>query len=115
MTVPPADLPGFAADLPGLLAGRGRPILFGHLAEGNVHVNLLDVARGDEEAVTAAVLGRVAAVGGSISAEHGIGRAKSRYLHLSRSATDIALMRSVKAALDPTGLLSPGTLFPGPG
>ncbi|UQX03469.1 FAD-binding oxidoreductase [Streptomyces sp. RerS4] len=112
VTVPLAALPGFVADLPALLAGRGSPYVFGHLAEGNVHVNLLGVAPADEEAVTEAVLDRVAAAGGSISAEHGIGRAKAPYLHLTRSAADIAVMRSIKAALDPTGLLSPHTLLP---
>ncbi|MFI8502667.1 FAD-binding oxidoreductase [Streptomyces sp. NPDC085524] len=114
VTVPLADLPQFVADLPGLLAGRARPYVFGHLAEGNVHVNLLGVAPADEEPVMEAVLRRVAEAGGSISAEHGIGRAKSRYLHLTRSATDIAVMRSVKAALDPEHLLSPHTLLPLP-
>ncbi|MEU6087651.1 FAD-binding oxidoreductase [Streptomyces sp. NPDC047085] len=112
VTVPLAELPGFVADLPVLLAGRARPYLFGHLAEGNLHVNLLDVAAADEEAVTGQVLERVAAVGGSISAEHGVGRAKSRYLHLSRSPAEIEVMRSVKSALDPAGLLNPGALLP---
>ncbi|MFJ4468791.1 FAD-binding oxidoreductase [Streptomyces sp. NPDC089424] len=112
VTVPSAEVPGFVADLPGVLAGRGRPYLFGHLAEGNLHVNLLDVADEDEDAVTGAVLGRVAAVGGSISAEHGVGRAKARYLHLSRSPAEIAVMRSLKAALDPTGVLNPGAVLP---
>ncbi|MFJ8017887.1 FAD-binding oxidoreductase [Streptomyces sp. NPDC096339] len=112
VTVPLTDLPRFVADLPALLAGRARPYVFGHLAEGNVHVNLLDVTPEDEEPVTEAVLHRVAEAGGSISAEHGIGRAKARYLHLTRSATDIAVMRSVKAAFDPDGMLSPHTLLP---
>ncbi|MFD9353826.1 FAD-binding oxidoreductase [Streptomyces sp. NPDC060031] len=112
VTVPLAELPGFVAELPGLLAGRARPYVFGHLAEGNLHVNLLEVAPADEDAVTEAVLARVAAVGGSISAEHGVGRAKARHLHLTRSAADIAVMRAVKEALDPAGLLSPGTLLP---
>ncbi|MEV0176960.1 FAD-binding oxidoreductase [Streptomyces sp. NPDC050803] len=111
VTVPLAELPAFVADLPALLAGRARPYLFGHLAEGNLHVNLLDVAAADAAAVTGQVLERVAAVGGSISAEHGVGRAKARYLHLSRSAAEIAVMRSVKAALDPAGVLNPGVLL----
>ncbi|GLW73276.1 oxidoreductase [Kitasatospora phosalacinea] len=114
VTLPPAELPGFAAELPALLDGRARPYLFGHLAEGNLHVNLLDVAPADEEAVVLAVLGRVAAAGGSISAEHGIGRAKARYLHLTRSAAEISAMRAVKSALDPAWLLSPGTLLAAP-
>ncbi|MGW1545011.1 FAD-binding oxidoreductase [Streptomyces sp. NPDC002309] len=112
VTVPMAEVSAFVADLPGLLAGRGRPYLFGHLAEGNLHINLLGVAEEDEDAVTGAVLGRVAAVGGSISAEHGVGRAKARYLHLSRSRAEIAVMRSVKAALDPAGVLNPGAVLP---
>ena len=62
-------------------------------------------------AVSDAVLRLVAAYGGSISAEHGVGRAKRSWLHLSRSTEEIAMMRSIKAALDPLGLLNPGVLF----
>jgi FAD/FMN-containing dehydrogenase len=51
----------------------------------------------------------------SISAEHGTGRAERRWLHLGRSAADIAAMRAVKATLDPSGLLSPGRVLPDPG
>ncbi len=112
VTVPLAELPGFVADLPGLVAGRARSYVFGHLAEGNAHVNLVGVAADDEEALVEAVLRRVADVGGSISAEHGIGRAKAAYLHLTRSPADIALMRAVKAAWDPAGLLNPHAVLP---
>jgi FAD/FMN-containing dehydrogenase len=89
----------------------GRTVLFGHLAEGNVHVNLLGVPAADEYAAVDRVLRLVAAAGGSISAEHGIGRAKAGWLHLTRSAAEVATMRAVKAALDPAGLLNPGVLF----
>ena len=65
-----------------------------------------------EDAVTGGVLRLVAELGGSISAEHGIGRAKLGWLHLTRSPADVAAMRAVKAALDPAGLLSPGRLLP---
>jgi FAD/FMN-containing dehydrogenase len=58
------------------------------------------------------VLRLVARHGGSVSAEHGIGRAKARWLPLSRSAAEIAAMRAIKAALDPAGLLNPGVLLP---
>jgi FAD/FMN-containing dehydrogenase len=92
-------------------AGSGRTVLFGHLAEGNVHVNLLDVPAAAEEAMVDRVLRLVAAAGGSISAEHGIGRAKAGWLHLTRSPAEIAAMRAVKAAVDPDGLLNPGVLF----
>ena len=58
------------------------------------------------------VFGIVAANGGSISAEHGIGRAKSAWTHLGRDATDLATMRAIKDALDPRGTLNPGVIFP---
>ncbi|WP_460370440.1 FAD-binding oxidoreductase, partial [Actinocorallia lasiicapitis] len=107
VAVPLHDLAAFLADVPGL-AGAAVPYLFGHLAEGNVHVNLL----GAGEDVGEAVLERVAAAGGSISAEHGVGRAKARYLRLGRSPAEIAVLRAVKQALDPGNLLNPGVLLP---
>jgi FAD/FMN-containing dehydrogenase len=88
-----------------------RPFLFGHLLDGNVHVNLGDVPEERRAAVERAVLETVLAHGGSIGAEHGIGRAKVAWLAADRSPADIAAMRALKRALDPTGLLSPGVLF----
>ncbi|MEY1674459.1 FAD-binding oxidoreductase [Gordonia sp. ABKF26] len=88
-----------------------RPILFGHIGDGNIHVNLLDVPPEQTTAVTDTVFGIVAANGGSISAEHGIGRAKVAWTHLGRDTTDLATMRAIKTALDPRGLLNPGVLF----
>ena len=54
----------------------------------------------------------VASLHGSISAEHGVGRAKTKWLSLSRSTEEIGAMRSIKAALDPAQLLNPGVIFP---
>lgn len=88
-----------------------RPILFGHLGDGNLHVNVLGPDTDDERA-TDAVLRLVAELGGSISAEHGIGIAKAPWLHLTRSPGDIAAMRAIKKALDPAGILNPGAIFP---
>lgn len=88
-----------------------RPFLFGHLLDGNVHVNIGEVDDDRHPAVERAVLEAVLAHGGSIGAEHGIGRAKVAWLAADRSAADIAAMRAVKSALDPTGLLAPGVLF----
>ena len=84
--------------------------VFGHLADGNIHVEIAGPAA-DDMAVDHAVLACVARYGGSISAEHGVGRAKVAELHLCRSAEEIAAMRAIKRALDPAGLMNPGVLF----
>ena len=88
-----------------------RPILFGHVGDGNLHVNILGLEPDDERADDV-VLRLVASMGGSISAEHGIGTAKIPWLHLTRSAADLAAMRAIKRALDPANLLNPGVIFP---
>jgi FAD/FMN-containing dehydrogenase len=87
--------------------------LFGHLGDGNLHVNITGVAPEDESS-DEAVLRLVAAHGGSISAEHGVGRAKVRWLGLSRTEPEIDAMWALKRALDPYGTLNPGVLLPSP-
>jgi FAD/FMN-containing dehydrogenase len=86
-------------------------VLFGHVADGNVHVNVVGPPP-DDDAVDDAVLHLVAERGGSISAEHGIGRAKARWLHLARSPAEVAAYRAVKSAIDPAGILNPHVLIP---
>jgi len=85
--------------------------LFGHAADGNLHVNVTGVAP-DDDRITDAVLQLVARRHGSISAEHGIGSAKRAWLPLVRTATEIDAMRAVKKALDPHDVLNPNVLFP---
>lgn len=87
-----------------------RLFVYGHLAEGNMHLGVVGPQR-DEEDVDATVLGLVAAAGGSIASEHGVGRAKAGLLGLNRSPADLAAMRAVKAALDPAWLLNPGVVL----
>ncbi|MFA7323540.1 MAG: FAD-binding oxidoreductase [Candidatus Nanopelagicales bacterium] len=84
---------------------------FGHLADGNIHVEFLG-PDADDLTLDHEVLATVARHGGSISAEHGIGRLKIGSLHLSRSQEEIAAMRAIKDALDPQGLLNAGVLIP---
>jgi FAD/FMN-containing dehydrogenase len=91
--------------------GEARTWLFGHVGDGNIHVNVSGPAP-DDDRVDDAVFHLVAAVGGSISAEHGIGTAKKRWLHLSRSPAEITAFRSLKRALDPHGVLNPDVLLP---
>jgi FAD/FMN-containing dehydrogenase len=88
-----------------------RTWLFGHVGDGNIHVNVTGLAP-DDDRVDEGVLGMVGAFGGSISAEHGIGVAKKRWLGLSRSDAEIAAFRSIKRALDPDGVLNPNVLLP---
>ena len=113
VSVPTARLPELVAALAATIESvcpAARAIVFGHVNEGNLHVNVLDTGDQHEE-VTDAVLRLVASLDGSISSEHGVGRAKVPWLPLSRSATEIAAMRSVKAAFDPSGTLNPGVLL----
>jgi FAD/FMN-containing dehydrogenase len=86
--------------------------VFGHLADGNIHVEIAG-PDADDTGVDHAILKCVARYGGSISAEHGVGRAKAGDLHLCRSAAEIAAMRAIKRALDPAGLMNPGVLLEG--
>ena len=87
-------------------------VSFGHLAEGNAHVNLIGIPAAAADEAMDAALRLVIEHGGSIGAEHGIGRLKRRWLRLQRTDADIAAMRAIKNALDPHGILSPGTLLP---
>ena len=91
-------------------AGGERVVLFGHLGDGNVHVNVLGAADGTE--VDDAVLELVIEYGGTISAEHGVGVAKARWLERARGASDVAAMRAIKQALDPDNRLNPGAVLP---
>jgi FAD/FMN-containing dehydrogenase len=114
VSVPMDRLAELVRRLPDTVAAAhpgARLIVFGHLAEANLHVNVL-AAAGDAEQVTGTVLSLVASLGGSISSEHGVGRAKASWLGLSRSQAEIDVMRSVKTAFDPLGLLNPGVLWP---
>ena len=109
VSVPLASLDECLARLPEL-AKPYDCYVFGHLAEGNLHIEIVGASAADESA-DARILQAVADLGGSISAEHGIGRAKIGYLPLSRTAGELAAMAEIKRALDPSGLLNPGVLF----
>jgi len=113
VSVPVSDMAGFVdhvSELVEIEYPSVQTIFFGHLGDGNVHVNLLNVDESDEE-IDHEILAIVASYGGSISAEHGIGRAKVHDLSLTRSQEDIESMKSLKKALDPDLILNPGILF----
>lgn len=89
---------------------------FGHLADGNLHVNIMyrravpAECRAAEKAVDR-LMREVVALGGAISGEHGIGLAKSPFLRLQHSPAQVRAMQAVKRALDPRGILNPGNMF----
>jgi len=93
-------------------------IWYGHIGDGNVHLNILKPGDLPQEAfqarcaeVSRRVFEIVQRLGGSISAEHGVGLLKKEYLTYSRSETEIALMRHIKRAFDPHGIMNPGKIF----
>ena len=92
------------------VAPDARTISYGHVADGNLHVNVLGPAP-DDEAPDSAVLELVLELGGSVSAEHGIGVAKVEWLVRDRGEATVAAMRAIKDAWDPRGILNPGVLF----
>ena len=85
--------------------------LFGHVGDGNVHVNVTGLEP-EDLAVDDAVMHHVAEMGGSISSEHGIGTAKRAWLHLNRSEAELSTFRRLKTALDPAGIMNPNVLLP---
>ena len=91
-----------------------KRFVFGHLGDGNLHI----IAAGPPDAaarhgIERCVYEPLAARGGCVSAEHGIGREKQPWLSLCRSPAELALMRSLKQSLDPQGILNPGRVLPG--
>lgn len=116
VSLPIAQMPDYVARVEAGFRGRwpaGRFWVFGHLGDGNLHLvfsrgGLPDDAR---ETIERIVYEPLAAIGGSVSAEHGIGLEKRRWLPLSRSAQEIELMRTLKRAMDPKGILNPGRVI----
>ena len=88
-------------------------IVWGHLADGNLHlvVGVGDLEPNTVKKIENSVYEPLKLIGGSISAEHGIGLEKKPYLHLSRSTEEINYMKALKNTFDPKGILNPGLIF----
>ncbi len=100
------------------LEPKARLVAFGHVGDGNLHFNVAEPVGGDSKAFLArwaefnrVVHDCVVEFGGSISAEHGIGRLKREELAHYKTATELDLMRRIKAALDPKGIMNPGKVL----
>jgi FAD/FMN-containing dehydrogenase len=121
VSVPVSAMPAFIAEANAAverLVPGARPVPFGHFGDGNIHYNVTQPKGVDKAAfltrwddVANAVHGIVLRLGGSISAEHGIGRMKARALESVKSEAELAMMRRIKAAFDPRGILNPGKLL----
>ncbi|ODR15438.1 oxidoreductase [Mycobacterium shimoidei] len=114
VSLPLPAVGGFATEADALI-GRYAPdavaVLFGHIAEGNLHLNVLRCALDAEPDLYRAVMELIAGCGGNVSSEHGVGSRKREYLGMSREPADIAAMRLIKSAFDPTGYLNSAVLF----
>jgi glycolate oxidase len=117
VVIPMKNYGKFARFLAGLKRRARLPIpTFGHLADGNLHVNIM-YHRADPaetrraEVAVQELMEKVVALGGAISGEHGIGLAKTPFLRLQHRPAQIKAMQAVKKALDPRGILNPGKMF----
>ena len=116
VSVPIAEMPGYVRTIRAALAAAVPGIrvwIFGHIADGNLHVAVSagDAHEASFDAVEHCVYEPLRAFSGAISAEHGIGLERKSHLGISRTAAEIAVMRALKKALDPRGILNPGKVF----
>ncbi len=116
VSLPLSEIGPFATAADELVAEHAPdaiPVLFGHVGEGNLHLNLVRCTlEGERERnLYAAMMALIATHHGNVSSEHGVGSRKRDYLSMSRTDADIAAMRAVKAAFDPDGYLNPAVLF----
>ena len=115
VSVPTGEIGDLTGQISATLEARWptlQALYFGHVADGNLHVSVCMAGHFVPELdIERAIYELVSRRRGSISAEHGIGSLKREFLHLSRSPEEIALMRTIKQAIDPNGILNPGKIF----
>jgi FAD/FMN-containing dehydrogenase len=108
------DMEGYVGTVRQALCERWpdhRCFVFGHVGDGNLHIAVFTGKEADRGAVERCIYEPLQPIGGAVSAEHGIGLEKRPHLARSRGAAEIELMRTLKAALDPGGILNPGKIF----
>jgi glycolate oxidase len=112
MVVPRAAIPAYMDEVARLASGSGSLIVgCGHAGDGNVHLSVFQADEEKRHEVITAVFAAGMALGGAISGEHGIGQAKKPYYLELEDPAKVALLRRIKAAFDPSGILNPGTVF----
>jgi FAD/FMN-containing dehydrogenase len=121
VSVPVASVPGFLAEADAVVektAPGARVIAFGHMGDGNIHYDVLQPAHMSKESFAARsdaldkeIYDCIDRFDGSISAEHGVGLARREEIANRKPAVELAMMRAVKAALDPAGVMNPGKML----
>ncbi len=124
VSVPVARLEGFLSEYQKFFQTTFRdlaPYTFGHIGDGNLHINTLNTGKLSESIFQSrvkefdeALYALVKTHGGTISGEHGVGMLKKNHLYYTRSPEEIRLMREIKKVMDPLGLLNPGKVVPSP-
>ena len=119
VAVPPEKLTEACAALSDLCEshGYGKPVIFGHVRDGNIHFMISDDFSSPErvsifEAFTAEMVDLILALGGNLKAEHGTGRAMAPFVERQFGSELYSIMREIKQAFDPAGILNPGVIFP---
>ncbi|CAM3995254.1 FAD-binding oxidoreductase [Novosphingobium lubricantis] len=114
VSLPVGDMEGYMADVKAALKAQlpdGSIAFLGHIGDGNLHIAIGAGGADDREVVEACVYEPLRPIQGSVSAEHGIGLEKKKWLSVSRSEAECALMFELKSMLDPRGILNPGKIF----
>jgi FAD/FMN-containing dehydrogenase len=121
LSVRVSEMPGFLDEVDALVQAEYPDFdvcWYGHIGDGNLHLNILKPAAMTQQEfyqrchhISPKIFERVAARGGSISAEHGVGLLKRDFLGYTRSPEEIEVMRAIKAVLDPNGIMNPGKLL----
>jgi FAD/FMN-containing dehydrogenase len=115
VSVPTGEIGALMSEIDAELTSRWpqlQTVYFGHVADGNLHASVRMTGHSvPEHEIEDAVYAIVSQRRGSISAEHGIGLLKREFLHYSRSPAELALMRAIKQAMDPNGILNPGKIL----
>jgi FAD/FMN-containing dehydrogenase len=114
VSVPISEIPAFVERATLEVESRhpgARVLAFGHVGDGNIHFNVLLGEQQSAADVNRTVHALVREIGGSITAEHGIGRYRRDELREHRSPAELALMRAVKDAIDPAGIMNPGAVL----
>ncbi len=115
VSVPTGEIGALVDEIEAMLTARWpqmRAVYFGHVADGNLHVSVAMAGHAvPKSEIEEAIYAIASQHRGSVSAEHGIGSLKRKFLRFSRSPEEIALMRTIKAAMDPNGILNPGKIL----